>query len=276
MAYRPWHAPLPDTLQPAIRSPRPYGRDAAPLAVGYRATTPGHAKFRSILPYMTIPGLPAFDWFPVALSLKVASLATVLALAAGLLLGWVFARRPFPGSGLVESVFMLPLVLPPTVIGYAILVAAGRNSPLGAWLKEHLDYSLIFSWHGAVVASALVALPLVLKSASAAFSRVDRALEAAASTLNQSAWSVFARVTLPLAWPGILAGTLLAFARAMGEFGASLMVAGSIPGRTQTLSMAIYDAVQAGDDTLALALVIITSVLSVVILAASNRYLSLR
>jgi len=221
--------------------------------------------------------LPAgFDWFPVVLSLKVAALATVLALAAGVALGWLFARKPFPGSSILESFCMLPLVLPPTVIGYAILVAAGRRSPLGAWLREHFDYTLIFNWHGAVVASAVVALPLVLKSASAAFSNIDRTLEAAASTLRQSRWSVFVRVTLPLAWPGILAGTLLAFARAMGEFGASLMVAGSIPHRTQTLSMSIYDAVQAGQDDLALVLVLITSVLSVSILAVSNRYLSLR
>jgi len=225
---------------------------------------------------MTTPPPAAFDWFPLVFSLKVAFLATVLALAAGVGLGWLFARRPFPGSTVLEAIFMLPLVLPPTVIGYAILATAGRRSPLGAWLDEHLDYTLIFSWHGAVAASAVVALPLVLKSASAAFSRIDPSLEAAASTLNQSRWSVFLRVTLPLAWPGILAGTLLAFARAMGEFGASLMVAGSIPDRTQTLSMAIYDAVQAGENDLALVLVIVTSVLSVVILAVSNRYLSLR
>ena len=153
------------------------------------------------------------DWSPLALSLKVAAVATVLALIAGVALGWVFARKKFFGATVLEAVFMLPLVLPPTVIGYAILVAAGRRSPLGAWLREHLDYTIIFSWHGAVVASAVVALPLVLKSASAAFSGVDRSLEAAASTLRQSPLSVFLRVTLPLAWPGILAGTLLAFAR---------------------------------------------------------------
>ena len=157
---------------------------------------------------------------------------------------------------------MLPLVLPPTVVGYAILVAAGRRSAIGGWLREHFDYTIIFSWHGAVVASTIVALPLVLKSASSAFAGVDRTLEAAAATLGQSRLSVFLRVTLPLAWPGILAGMLLAFARAMGEFGASLMVAGSIPRQTQTLSMAIYDAVQAGQDDLALLLVIVTSVLS--------------
>lgn len=223
-----------------------------------------------------LASLHDLDWFPLVLSLKVAGLATLLALVAGIALGWVFARTRLPGRNFWEAVCMLPLVLPPTVIGYAILIAAGRRSPLGAWLREHFDYTIVFSWHGAVVASAVVALPLVLKSASAAFASVDRTLEAAARTLRQSRWSVFLRVTLPLAWPGILAGTLLAFARAMGEFGASLMVAGSIPKQTQTLSMAIYDAVQAGQDDYALLLVIITSLLSVAVLVASTRLFSPR
>ena len=215
--------------------------------------------------------LHTLDWSPLLLSLKVAGVATALAWLVGVGLGWVFARTKLPGRGLLEAVCMLPLVLPPTVIGYAILVAMGRRSALGGWLREHFDYSIVFSWHGAVVASAVVALPLVLKSASAAFANVDRTLEAAARTLRQSPFSVFVRVTLPLAGPGILAGTLLAFARAMGEFGASLMVAGSIPGRTQTLSMAIYDAVQAGQDDTAAVLVIATSVISVAVLLLSNR-----
>lgn len=219
---------------------------------------------------------PAFDWFPLVLSLKVAAVATLLALVAGTALGWLFARVQFPGSSVLEAALMLPLVLPPTVIGYGILVALGRHSVVGGWLREHFDYTIIFSWHGAVVASALVALPLVLKSASAAFAGVDRTMEAAARTLRQSPWSVFVRVTLPLAWPGILAGTLLAYARAMGEFGASLMVAGSIPHQTQTLSMAIYDAVQAGRNDAALVLVIVTSVISIAVLVASNRFFSLR
>ena len=219
---------------------------------------------------------PGFDWFPLLLSLKVAAVATLLALVGGTALGWLFARVRFFGSGVLEAVLMLPLVLPPTVIGYGILVAMGRRGPIGAWLREHFDYTVIFSWHGAVLASAVVALPLVLKSAGAAFAGVDRSVEAAARTLRQSPWSVFVRVTLPLAWPGILAGTLLAFARAMGEFGASLMVAGSIPQQTQTLSMAIYDAVQAGRNDTALVLVIVTSVLSIAVLVASNRFFSLR
>jgi molybdate transport system permease protein len=214
------------------------------------------------------------DWAPLWLSLKVAGVATVLAWVLGVALGWVVARTQLPGRSLLEAVCMLPLVLPPTVIGYGILLLAGRRSPLGGWVREHFDYSIVFSWHGAVLASAVVALPLVLKSASAAFSHVDRSLEAAARTLRQSGWSVFVRVTLPLAAPGIVAGTLLAFARAMGEFGASLMVAGSIPGQTQTLSMAIYDAVQAGQDDAALVLVLATSLLSVAVLLFSNRLLA--
>lgn len=224
-----------------------------------------------------MPELPSsFDWFPLLLSLKVAAVATLLALVLGTALGWLFARVQFPGSSVLEAALMLPLVLPPTVIGYGILVALGRRSAVGAWLREHFDYTIIFSWHGAAVASALVALPLVLKSASAAFAGVDRTMEAAARTLRQSPWSVFVRVTLPLAWPGILAGTLLAYARAMGEFGASLMVAGSIPHQTQTLSMAIYDAVQAGQSDAALVLVVVTSVISIAVLVASNRFFSLR
>ena len=220
--------------------------------------------------------LQTLDWHPLLLSLRVAAVATALALVLGVALGWLLARRRFPGATLLEAVCMLPLVLPPTVVGYGILVLMGRNSALGGWLREHFDYTLIFSWHGAVVASALVALPLVLKSASTAFSQVDRTLEAAAFTLRQSRLSTFIRVTLPLAWPGILAGTVLAYARAMGEFGASLMVAGSIPGQTQTLSMAIYDAVQAGQDETAAALVIVISVASVVVLALSIRFLERR
>ena len=222
------------------------------------------------------PLLRDFDADPLLLTLRVAFVATLLALLLGVALGWVFARTRLPGRSILEAICMLPLVLPPTVLGYGILVLMGRRSAIGGWLREHFDYTVIFSWHGAVIASALVALPLVLKAASSAFAQVDRTLEAAARTLRQSRTSVFLRITLPLAWPGILAGTLLAFARAMGEFGASLMVAGSIPGQTQTASMAIYDAVQAGRDDVAMALVLVVSVLSVVILLLSNRLLTPR
>ena len=223
-----------------------------------------------------LTALQTLDWHPLLLSLKVAGFATLLALLLGLALGWIFGRHRFIGSGVLEAACMLPLVLPPTVIGYAILVVMGRHSALGGWLRSAFEYTVVFSWHGAVIASALVALPLIIMSASAAFAGVDRQLEAAARTLRQSRWSVFVRVTLPLAGPGILAGTLLAFARAMGDFGASLMVAGSIPQQTQTLSMAIYDAVQAGQDSLAHLLVIITAALSMAVLLVAQRIFSPR
>jgi molybdate transport system permease protein len=218
--------------------------------------------------------LDDFDAAPLLLTLRVAGVATLLALVLGVALGWVFARTRLPGRSVLEAVCMLPLVLPPTVLGWGILVLMGRQSALGGWLRQNFDYTVIFHWHGAAIASALVALPLVLKGASTAFAGVDRSLEAAARTLRQGRFGVFVRVTLPLAWPGILAGTLLAFARAMGEFGASLMVAGSIPGQTQTASMAIYDAVQAGRDGLALLLSLAVSAVSVAILVLSGRLLS--
>lgn len=223
-----------------------------------------------MLPVLELPA----DWHPVWLTMRVATIATLLSLVVGTALGWVFSRLRFPGRRVLEAIFMLPLVLPPTVLGYYILVAMGRNSPLGAVLRDKFDYTVIFSWHGAVIASSIVALPLVLKSASSAFDGVDRSLEAAARTLGQSSLSVFLRVTLPLAWRGILAGGMLAFARALGEFGATLMVAGNIPGQTQTLSMAVYDAAQAGNDGLALSLVMVTSLICVVILVASGRLLA--
>lgn len=214
------------------------------------------------------------DGTALGITLKVAAWATLFALVAGTLLGWVVARTRLPGRSLLEALLMLPMVLPPTVLGYGLLLLMGRQGPVGAWLREHFDHSVIFHWHGAVLAAALVALPLVLKGASAAFAGVDRELEDVARTLRQSRFAVFLRVSLPLAWPGILAGTLLAFARAMGEFGASLMVAGSIPGQTQTASMAIYDAVQAGQDERALAMSIAMALISVAALVAANHYLS--
>ncbi|HZZ11352.1 MAG TPA: molybdate ABC transporter permease subunit, partial [Paraburkholderia sp.] len=165
---------------------------------------------------------------------------------------------------------MLPLVLPPTVLGYYLLVLLGRRGVIGAWLDK-LDIQLVFTWQGAVIASTVVAFPLVLKSARAAFESVDPQLERAARTLGVSETALFFRVTLPLAARGILAGGLLAFARALGEFGATLMIAGNLPGRTQTLSVAVYSAVQAGDDSTATILVLVTSVTCVVILLLAGR-----
>lgn len=232
-----------------------------------------HSSKRCVGSYIALVD-PDLDLAPLWLTLRVASVATLFALVAGVLLGWVVARSRLPGRSLLEALLMLPLVLPPTVIGLGLLMLMGRQGPVGAWLREHFDYTLIFHWHGAVMASTVVALPLVLKAASTAFAGVPRELEAAARTLRQPAWSVFLRVTLPLARPGLLAGTLLAFARAMGEFGASLMLAGSIPGQTQTAAMAVYDAVQAGQDGLALQLALVISAISVAVLLLANRLFS--
>ena len=210
------------------------------------------------------------DWSALWLSLKVAGCATAINLVLGIALGGLLARRRFPGRELLDTLLTLPMILPPTVLGYYLLVLLGRKGVVGAWLQTHFGITLIFTWQGAVIAATVVAFPLVFKSARAAFEGVDTQLEQAARVLGVHNVGVFFRVTLPLAWRGILAGLLLAFARAMGEFGATLMVAGSIPGRTQTLSIAIYEAVQAGNDGRANALVLLSSLvcISVLLLAA--------
>jgi molybdate transport system permease protein len=210
-------------------------------------------------------------WIPLLLSLKVAGWATAIDLVLGIGVGFLLARCRFPGRELLDAVLTLPMVLPPTVLGYYLLVVIGKRGWLGAWLHETFGIHLIFTWQGAVIAASIVAFPLVLKAARAAFENVDPQLEKAARVLGLPEWAVFFRVTLPLAWRGILAGVLLAFARSLGEFGATLMVAGSIPGRTQTLSIAVYEAVQAGQDSLANTLVLITSVTCIVVLLATGR-----
>ena len=210
-------------------------------------------------------------WIALGLSLKVALWATAIDLVAGVAVGYALARTRFPGRELVDSVLLLPMVLPPTVLGYYLLVVIGRRGWLGHWLESQFGIHLIFTWQGAVIAAAVVAFPFVCKSARAAFEDVDTSYEQAARVLGLDAGAVFFRVTLPLAWRGILAGVLLAFARALGEFGATLMVAGSIPGKTQTLSIAVYEAVQAGQDDLANTLVLITSITCVAVLVAAGR-----
>ncbi|CAN0626866.1 molybdate ABC transporter membrane subunit [Burkholderia multivorans] len=209
-------------------------------------------------------------WIPLLLSLKVAGWATALDVVLGVAAGYALARWRSGARDVVDSLLTLPLVLPPTVLGYYLLVLLGRRGVLGAWL-DGLGIQLVFTWQGAVIASMVVAFPLILKSARAAFEGVDPQLERAARTLGLSETAVFFRVTLPLAARGILAGALLAFARALGEFGATLMIAGNLPGRTQTLSVAVYAAVQAGDDSTANVLVLVTSITCVVVLLAAGR-----
>ncbi len=207
----------------------------------------------------------------LALSLKVAGWATAINLVLGVAVGYLLARTRFPGRDLLDTVLTLPLVMPPTVLGYYLLVLIGRRGWLGGWLHDQFGINLIFTWQGAVLAATIVAFPLVFKPARAAFEAVDGQLEQAARVLGVSEFALFLRVTLPLAWRGILAGLLLGFARAMGEFGATLMVAGSIPGRTQTLSVAVYEAVQAGQDHTANVLVMITSVVCIAVLLAAGK-----
>ena len=210
---------------------------------------------------------------PLMLTLKVAAWATLLATVAGVLIAYALVRLRFPGREVLDAMMTLPMVMPPTVLGYYLLVLVGRRGPIGGWLEANFGITLIFTWQGAVIAAAVVALPLVYKGARAALEGVERQFEQAARVLGKSEFSVFLQVTLPLAWRGILAGAMLAFARAMGEFGATLMVAGSLPGRTQTLSIAVYEAVQAGKDDVANFLVIVTSVVCIAILLASGRLL---
>ncbi len=196
------------------------------------------------------------DLSPLWLSLRVAAIATALTLVIGLPLAWLLARVRFHGREVLSAATMLPLVLPPTVLGYYLLVAFGRQGPIGSFLASQWGITIVFTWYAAVIASCIVSLPLLIRAAQAAFEAIDPNLENAARTLGRSELGVFATVTLPLAWRGILAGTVLAFARAMGEFGATLMVAGNIPGHTQTMPIAIYDAVQAGNLELANTLVL--------------------
>ncbi len=210
-------------------------------------------------------------WTALGLSLKVAGWATGLNLVLGVGVGYALARLRFLGRDLIDALLTLPIVLPPTVLGYYLLVLIGRRGFVGAWLHDTFGIDLIFTWQGAVIAATVVAFPLVFKSARAAFEGVDSQLEQAARVLGTPEIGIFFRITLPLAWRGILAGVLLCFARALGEFGATLMIAGSIAGKTQTLSIAVYEAVQAGRDDVANVLVLVTSITCVIVLLTAGR-----
>lgn len=206
------------------------------------------------------------DLGPLWLSLKIATPATILVVITGLPVAYLLARFQFPGKKLVAGLLLLPLVLPPTVLGYQLLQVIGRHALVGRFLETRLGIVLVFHWTGAVLASALAAFPLFLLPARGALEAVDPALEDVARLLGRRERSVFLTITLPLAWRGILAGTILCFARALGDFGATLMVAGNIPGRTQTASLAIYDAVQVGDTYRATWLSCAVSLISIVAL----------
>ncbi|NLJ71994.1 MAG: molybdate ABC transporter permease subunit [Syntrophomonadaceae bacterium] len=211
------------------------------------------------------------DWFPVLLSIKVAFIVVIIVSILGLPLARFMARNNFYGKDIIEAFLTLPLVLPPSVIGYGLLLLIGKNSILGQFLAS-LGITIIFTWWAVVMASTVVALPLMYQSAKGAFLSVDQNYEKAARTLGASEMRIFFTITLPLAWPGIVAGLVLAFARALGEFGATLMVAGNIPGQTQTIPLAIYFAVAAGDDTTARSLVAIITIFSFFVIYGVNRW----
>lgn len=208
---------------------------------------------------------------PLWLSLKVAFWATVASSLIGVGVGYGLARSRSWLRNVADTICTLPMVLPPTVLGYYLLVVFGSQGVVGRWLKDAFDINLIFSVQGAIVAATVVSFPLVFKPARAAFESIDPQQEQVGRVLGVSEAGIFLRITLPLAWRGILAGVMLGFVRALGEFGATLMIAGSIPGKTQTLSIAIYEAVQAGRDDLANTLALIISVVCIVLLLLAAR-----
>ena len=211
------------------------------------------------------------DWFPVRLSFQVATIATVIALAIGISCGWLLARKRFWGKEWLDSFITLPLVLPPTVLGYYLLVLLGNRSPVGQFLQNTFGIRLTFTVTAAVIAATIHALPLLIKAVRAAFEQVPAQLEQASRLLGASEWRVFFTITLPLGGRTVLAGTVLAFARALGDFGVTIMIAGNIPGKTQTAAVAIYDAVQAGKDAQAFTMVLTVSILALLVLYVSNR-----
>ncbi len=211
------------------------------------------------------------DWFPLWLSLRVALVSTALALIAGLWIAYILANREFPGKEALDAAVTLPLVLPPTVLGYYLLILLGRASPVGKLWEAVFGSPLVFTWKAAVVAALLHSFPLLVKSARAALESVDRSYERAARNLGASEWRLFWRVTLPLARRSIYAAAAIAFARSLGDFGVTLMVAGNIPGRTQTVAVAIYDAVESGNGAMARLLVVVVSVMALAILTLANR-----
>lgn len=211
------------------------------------------------------------EWMAIGLSLKVAVGVSLVVMVPAFLLGWMLARCEFRGKLLVESLIHAPLVMPPVVTGYLLLILFGRNGPVGGWLDSVFNIQLVFTWQGAVLASAIVAMPLAVRSVRLAISMVDRQLEEAAYTLGYSPLKTIFLITLPLAWPGVLGGVLLAFSRSLGEFGATITFAGNVEGMTQTLPLAIYSALQVpGGETQAMRLVLFSMGLSMVSLLLSE------
>lgn len=211
------------------------------------------------------------DWTAIALSLRIASVATLVALPFGVAIAYVLARKDFWGKSLLDAVVHLPLVLPPVVTGYLLLITFGRRAPVGAFLADHFGIVFSFRWTGAALACGVMAFPLMVRAIRLSIEAIDRRLEDAASTLGANRFWLFVTITLPLALPGVIAGMMLAFARALGEFGATITFVSNIPGETQTISAAIYTLTQVpGGDGAALSLVIVAVAISIAALMASE------
>ena len=223
-----------------------------------------------------LPDFTPDEWTAIALSLRVATVATLVALPPALAVAWILARCNFWGKTLFDAGVHLPLVLPPVVTGYVLLLTFGRRGVVGSFLAQTLGITLAFRWTGAALASGIMGFPFLVRAARLSFEGIDRRLEQAAATLGARPWRVFWTITLPLAVPGILAGMVLCFAKALGEFGATITFVSSIPGETQTLSSAIYAQLQTpGGDAAALRLTLVAVALTLVALVASE-YLSRR
>jgi molybdate transport system permease protein len=210
---------------------------------------------------------------PIIISLKVAFIATLLTLAAGILLARIFTRYEFKGKDILEALVLLPMVLPPSVTGYGLLILFGKRGFIGRLLYENFGMSIIFTWTAACIASAVVAVPLMYQSCKAVFINIDHVYENAARTLGANERKIFWKIVIPLAWPGIISGIVLSFARSLGEFGATLMVAGNIPGKTQTIPVAIYYAVEGGDKRTANILMLIVVLFSFTLIFGLNLWL---
>jgi len=210
------------------------------------------------------------EWQPVILSVKVASISVVLVFFLGLLSAYLMRSTNIRGKAAIEAFFTLPLVLPPVVIGFFLLVLIGKQGPIGILLKKYFDAQMIFTQSAAILAGTVVSFPLMYQSTKAAFDSIDKTIEDAARTLGANEWRVFWTVTIPLSWPGLISGLVLSFSRTLGEFGATIMIAGNIPGKTQTIPLAIYFATESNDLTIAGMYVIIISVATFSIIFGLN------
>ncbi|OAT24255.1 permease component of an ABC superfamily molybdenum transporter [Proteus myxofaciens ATCC 19692] len=215
--------------------------------------------------------LSEYEWQAIILSLKVSTVAVIISLPFGIFMAWLLVRVRFPGKSLLDSIIHLPLVLPPVVVGYLLLISMGRKGFIGEWLYNWFGFSFTFSWRGAALASAVVAFPLMVRAIRLALEAVDQRMEQAARTLGASPLRVFFTITLPLSMPGIIAGVVLAFARSLGEFGATITFVSNIPGETRTIPLAMYTLIETpGAEMDAARLCVIAIILALVSLMASE------